>query len=120
MTKFLICGSRDFSDSFRANLFIDTFIKEYVPAGSIVMHGNARGADRMAASSAARHGCDVVAYDADWDTHGKRAGFIRNLEMLDANPDRVIAFWNGGSKGTSHTISEAEKRGIPTTVVQIP
>lgn len=119
MTKVLVCASRDFNNEFAASMIIDSFIRDNIPRGSTVIHGNARGGDRMAAASAARHGSDVVAFDADWDTYGKRAGFIRNLEMLDEKPDWVVGFWNGSSKGCKHTLNEAEKRGIQTTVVLI-
>jgi hypothetical protein len=37
--------------------------------------------------------------------------------MLDEKPDLVIAYWNGKSNGTAHTISEARKRGIPVEVI---
>jgi hypothetical protein len=117
---YLICGSRDFSNPFMASIWIDAYLRSMLKRGDIVIHGNARGADRISAESAERAGCTVLAYEADWETHGKRAGIIRNLEMLDANPDMVIAFWTGKSKGTKHTISEAEKRGIHTIVIEIP
>lgn len=119
VTKVLVCGSRDFSNEFAASLIIDAFVRDNIPKGSIVIHGNARGGDRIAALSASRHGSEVVACDADWETYGKRAGFIRNLEMLDMNPDWVVGFWNGTSKGCRHTLGEAEKRGIRTTTVLI-
>jgi hypothetical protein len=37
--------------------------------------------------------------------------------MLDQNPGLVIAFWDGKSRGTAHTIGEARRRGIPVEVV---
>jgi hypothetical protein len=33
--------------------------------------------------------------------------------MLDTDPDVVIAFWDGTSRGTRHTIDSAIRRGIP-------
>ena len=118
--KILVCGSRNFQNEFMASIFIDAYVKKSIPPGSIVLHGNARGADQIAAESAERHGSETVPYDADWKRHGNRAGILRNIEMLDAKPDSVLAFWNSKSKGTKHTIDEARARGIPVEVVIIP
>lgn len=82
------------------------------------MHGTARGADRLAAGYADSLGLEVEHYPADWKRHGKRAGILRNLEMLDAEPSLVIAFWNGRSCGTKHTIDEARRRGIPVEIIR--
>jgi hypothetical protein len=37
--------------------------------------------------------------------------------MLNGSPDLVIAFWDGESRGTRHTIDEAKRRGIPVEIV---
>jgi hypothetical protein len=81
-----------------------------------VIHGDARGADRWAAEVARQLGCRVRAFPADWDRFGKRAGILRNLQMLDQEPVLVLAFQFNGSRGTQHTISEARRRGIPVEV----
>lgn len=116
--KVIVCGSREFSNPFAASLTIDARIAA-LPPGSEIIHGAARGADQHAAETAARHGHTATAYPADWDRFGKRAGIIRNLAMLDLVPDLVIAFWNGTSRGTAHTIAEAGKRGIPAEIVSV-
>lgn len=59
----------------------------------------------------------VRLFPADWEQHGRSAGILRNNDMLDTNPDLVIAFWDGKSRGTWHTINEARRRGIPVDVV---
>ena len=50
-----------------------------------------RRADRLAAQAAREFGMRTEAHRADWDTHGKAAGPIRNQQMLDAGAQRVIA-----------------------------
>lgn len=82
----------------------------------LLLHGGARGADQIAADVAADLGWEVKAVYADWDRHGKKAGVLRNLQMLDMNPHAVLAFWDGQSKGTRHAFEEAMRRGIPTNV----
>lgn len=47
-----------------------------------------------------------------WNKHGKKAGILRNLEMLDLSPDLVVAFWDGQSKGTEHVIVTALSRDL--------
>jgi|ERR1700722_14792820 len=112
MTKILICGSRYWTAippifNIIANL----------PPESIVIQGCARGADTIAGEIAeSKPGIIVKKFPAKWDELGKRAGYVRNIEMLDQNPDIVYAFPIGESKGTWHTIREARKRGIETIV----
>lgn len=42
----------------------------------------------------------------DWNTYGKGAGFQRNGQIVAAS-DRVVAFWDGKSKGTKDTMDKA-------------
>jgi hypothetical protein len=108
----LICGSRNWSD-------VHAIRKELVrlPPNATIIHGGAPGADRTAGWLAEDLGFTVHEYLADWKRHGRRAGILRNLEMLDAGPDLVIAFQRNGSKGTQHTIDEAKRRGIPMVIL---
>jgi ABC-type sugar transport system substrate-binding protein len=52
-------------------------------------------------------------FHADWDQFGKRAGYLRNEQMLNQHPTAVWAFWDGQSRGTLHTMREARKRKLP-------
>jgi hypothetical protein len=83
---------------------------------TVVIEGEAAGIDRAARRWAESKGIPVEKFHADWDTHGKRAGFIRNIDMLEADADAVIAIWDGKSTGTMHTVQEARRRGITTHV----
>lgn len=117
--KVLVCGSRRFPDPFTVSLAIDETMRSLAKRwpDAEVIHGGAAGADAMAGAAAERHGLSVRVVHADWERHGKRAGILRNLQMLDEPPDAVLAFWNGQSAGTAHTVTEAKKRGIPVRVV---
>jgi SLOG family YspA-like protein len=109
----VVCGSRAFGDR---ELIRSTL------AGLLhhrkVIHGAAWGADTIAGEEATSLGFEVEAMPADWEMYGRRAGYLRNIAMLDRDPAAVIAFWDGQSKGTAHTIREAEKRGIPVVIVR--
>lgn len=111
--KVLVCGSRSWDDYDR---LFDRLAK--LPQDTQLIHGGARGADSWA-SFAAESLFDPppVEFRADWEAHGKKAGILRNLQMLEEKPDLVIAFWDGRSNGTRHTINEAHKRGITVEVV---
>lgn len=109
--RVLVCGSRDWLQP----AVISKRLKQ-LPAGSCIVHGAARGADVMAASIAIGMGFSVDVFPANWRHHGRAAGYIRNLAMLDTKPDLVLAFQRNGSRGTQHTIDEARRRGIPVEV----
>lgn len=87
---------------------------------TIVVHGAARGADRLAGEAARELGLEVRAYPADWATHHRAAGPIRNREMLTEHPDLVIAFHPDIAKstGTVDMLMLADKAGIPYCVVE--
>ncbi len=53
----------------------------------------------------------AIARMADWTTHGRAAGPIRNARMLaEYHPDLVIAF--PGGRGTLDMVSKAERAGV--------
>ncbi len=114
--KVLVCGSRSWGDDRDQRYKVYDRIGD-LPRDATIIHGGAAGADRLAANAAHRRGNPVEEFLADWGLHGRRAGIVRNLEMLDQEPDLVLAFWDGESRGTKHTIDEATRRGIPVEVI---
>ena len=80
-----------------------------------VISGAARGADTFGEQVAASHGWPVTRKPADWKTHGKRAGYLRNEEMAQ-QADALIAVWDGASKGTAHMIDLGRKYGLLVNV----
>lgn len=86
----------------------------------VIIHGAAKGADTLAGGYAYRHEIPVQAFPADWTTYGKRAGPIRNHQMLkEGCPDLVIGFVGPNSRGTRHMLDIAKKAGIPVKTVSI-
>jgi len=88
-----------------------------------LIHGNARGVDRLAAIAARTLGWHVVGVEADWKNLGRAAGHYRNKEMLDiGRPDIVLAFPVQGAdnKGTSNLMGQARDRKIPVITTVLP
>jgi hypothetical protein len=106
-----IVGSRDY-----LNL---AAVRRYVlalPKGTIIISGGARGVDRAGELAAREAGLEVVIYWADWDTHGKEAGLLRNGSIV-RDADRVVVFWDGKSRGSAHTIALCKALGKPYEVI---
>lgn len=112
----LVCGDRNWS----AWSAIWTVLRGLGPLTTIV-HGDARGADKMCAFVARQLGYQVHAHPAKWDVYGKAAGPLRNQEMVDCHRDieLVLAFHDDlrHSKGTADMVRVARMAGIPVNVV---
>lgn len=81
--KVLFCGPRDWSTRWVVRQEMDR-----LPVDTIIVHGDAAGADTHADFEARRRGFIVRSYPADWATYGRPAGNKRNQQMLDAeHPD---------------------------------
>lgn len=111
----LVCGGRDYTNEKMAFAILDAAHA----ANPIieVIHGAATGADMLAAAWAAKRGVPERAFPADWETHGKAAGPIRNRQMLDqGKPHIVIAF--PGGRGTRNMIEQAEGANVPVARIK--
>ena len=105
-----IVGSRSYPRSDVVEAFVAA-----LPAGTVVVSGSAPGVDSIAEHAAKARGLEVTVFPADWDRHGRKAGPIRNAEIV-AGADRVVAFWDGRSRGTLNTVVQAVRAGRPVEV----
>lgn len=110
--RVIVCGGRDFwktpDDPVRLYAALDAVHAE-TPITHL-WHGNARGADTLAGIWASQRKVKVTAVPAQWSKHGKRAGPIRNQNMLGQGIDMVIAF--PGGRGTADMVRRAEKANV--------
>lgn len=116
--RVLVCGSRDWTDRRIIHETMRALTDAYPDLRIVVVHGAARGADRMAGEEARACGYKVEEHPANWAQHGKRAGLIRNEHMLSLGCSQVIAFWDGYSRGTEHMIRIAREAEARVLVVR--
>jgi len=108
--RVLVFGGGDFTDSKALYSYLDKFHKNN-PI-DVIIEGDARGADRMAGYWARKNGVDLLIFPADWKSHGKAAGFLRNRQMRDeGKPDVGVAC--PGGRGTEMMKKLLEEVGIP-------
>jgi hypothetical protein len=110
-----MCGDRNWNDFKTIEKVFYSF-----PITKVI-HGDCRGADKMCAYVAKQKGIEVVPVPADWKKHGlKRAGPIRNREMLKYDPEITIAFHNdiNNSKGTKDMINASIEKNVTVFLVQ--
>lgn len=127
--RILITGSRDWPFQEVVHRAIEDAIFNYISAdpppegtryaeGVTIVHGACEfgGADIHAQAHALVRGYTNEPHPVGQKslaTHGKRAYYLRNQQMVDAGADICLAFNYNNSRGTTMTIDLAKKAGIP-------
>ena len=102
--RVLVCGGRDYTSLSRVCIELD----KLDPKPTLLISG----AEQLAEQWAKENKIPTRLFPADWDIYGKRAGYLRNVKMLEeGNPDLVVAF--PGGKGTNMMVSIAQSADIP-------
>lgn len=123
----LVCGGRDYAcpridgvivvnpeEYARVERILDAVHKSIVAGGKslFVIHGDADGADTAADRWAKSRGVPFRAFPADWGRYQRRAGPIRNKQMLtEGKPDAIVAL--PGGRGTRNMIEQGRRAGVP-------
>ena len=104
--KALVCGGRTYDDREALDRALGL-----LPI-TLLIHGGAPGADRLAGRWAHDHAVPYLVYFAEWNRYGRSAGNLRNTRMLvEGKPNVVIAF--PGGNGTADMIRQARAAGVP-------
>jgi len=111
--KLIIAGSRSFTDY----ALLASVLGPHRHQISAVIHGGARGADRLGFRWAVRHHVRSRCFAADWERFGKSAGVRRNHQMAQAG-DMLVAFHVNNSPGTAHMIACMRQLGKPVVVIE--
>ncbi|AGX01893.1 GTP-binding domain [Erwinia phage PhiEaH1] len=115
----MVSGCRHYTSYWQFAKRMDHLLKNFDREKVVLIEGGARGTDYLAYLYARRRKLAHATYDADWDEHGKSAGYIRNAEMMEI-ARYGVAFWDGYSRGTGHVVKEATKYDVSLRVVKIP
>jgi hypothetical protein len=124
--KVLVCGGRDYADREAVHAALNAILGAHphivrvrpVSEYMTLIEGGAAGADTLAREWAYEHGVPVITFRADWKTHGRAAGPIRNQKMLDeGQPQLVVAF--PGGRGTADMVGRAQRAGIRVAMVAV-
>ena len=98
--KIAIIGSRTITD---ANISI------YIPRNTTeIVSGGAKGIDTLAREYAISNNIKLTEFIPDYKRYGRGAPLKRNMQIIEY-ADRIIAFWDGRSKGTEYVINECKK-----------
>lgn len=109
--RYGVIGSRTFDDYEKLKEVLD---KHYI---SQIVSGGARGADSLAAKYAEEKSIPLLEFLPDYTKYGKKAPFVRNKLIVRAS-DVVIAFWDGQSNGTEHSLNFAKSLSIKCIIHQ--
>jgi hypothetical protein len=110
--RILVTGSRTWT---AITLLRDVLasVRENYPT-AVLVHGGARGVDQAAAAIWAGWNLPTEAHPAEWTSHGRAAGFVRNQAMVDLGATVCLAFIRDRSRGAEHCAARAEAADIPT------
>ncbi len=82
-------------------------IGKYLCKVDEIVSGGAVGVDACAAEYARGNGIKLTEFLPRYDLYGRAAPILRNRQIVDY-ADKVIAFWDGRSKGTLSVIKYAQ------------
>ncbi|MCX6783379.1 MAG: DUF2493 domain-containing protein [Candidatus Levybacteria bacterium] len=106
--RVVIAGSRAIKDY---DYVLFAIKKAYIHIDELIS-GGANGIDKLGEQWATENNVRINRFLADWDTHGKVAGFIRNGEMAEYCHAAII-IWDGKSKGTFNMIDNIRRLKKP-------
>lgn len=107
--KLIVAGGRDYNDYAQLEGKLIQLANTDLLAYEVsIVCGMARGADALGFKFAKENQVQLYPYHADWNKHGKAAGFRRNVDMGN-DADGLLAFWDGKSSGTKHMIDYMQR-----------
>ena len=125
--RILITGSRTWSlPDFILEQLERTIRLHPSASGYTLVHGDAPGADNMAAWAAEKLrdekkiDIEIEVYSAEWGKYGSAAGPIRNAKMVSLGADVCLAFQKNYSSGTANCMKLAGEAGINILLFHIP
>ena len=109
--KIAIVGSPAYSDLWQVVAYV-----RRLPRDTTVISGAAKGVETVVAKVARLCGLEFIEYLPNWDKHGNADGMFQREQIVD-HCDRLVAFWDGGSKATKDSIDQAKAVGKDVEVI---
>ena len=81
-----------------------------------IVSGGAKGVDTTAREYATENGIKLTEFLPEYSRYKRGAPLKRNIQIAEY-ADKVLAFWDGKSRGTKHMIDLAKKYGLEVHVV---
>ena len=107
--KIIIAGTRTFTNYQKLKQACDYLLQNQ--NNIEIVSGACRGTDKLGERYAKERGYKLTQFLADWKRYGRAAGPKRNEKMANY-ADALIAFWDGGSKGTLNMIDLAKNNDL--------
>lgn len=114
--KIIIAGGRDFTEYNTLKEECDKIIQRLQATDITIVSGHANGADKLGEKYALEREYSLEIFPADWKTHGRAAGPVRNREMAEY-ADILIAFWDARSRDTKNMIDQAQLNKVGTYII---
>jgi hypothetical protein len=105
--RIAVVGSRGFEDYKILKAVVDELRTIYDI--KTIVSGGANGADSLAEQYAEENNLEMKVFPAKWKELGKKAGYVRNIEIWD-DSDMGVAFWDGQSRGTAHSFDISKRQ----------
>lgn len=115
--RVVVAGSRTLDDYDLLERTLDAQIEVWGLKKPVIVSGTAKGADRMGEQYAAARGLDVVKFPGHWNTLGRAAGILRNVQMAWYGTHAAV-FWDGVSNGSRHMIETAKESRLRTLLTR--
>lgn len=93
-------------------------LEDYIFDCDEIVSGGAVGVDTSAAEFARSKGIKLTEFLPEYKRYGRAAPIVRNRKIVDY-ADKIIAFWDGSSKGTLSVIKYAKEKGKTCEVIYI-
>lgn len=118
MTSIMVTGSRVWPNTRILYTVLTEFLISHTTEDDgliTLINGGAQGVDTLVQEYWRSNDIgNVITVYPDWARHGRRAGIVLNIDMINLDPTYVLAFIYNGSKGATFTYEESLRRGLDT------
>lgn len=114
MIRLLISGSKSFVNKEKIYQILNMFRE----IDNIhIITGGSKGTEEIAEEFADEYQLELTSIKPDWEENGNFAGYIRNEDLINLEPDFLVTFWDGDSPGTKDLIKKAKDMKIKTLII---